>query len=180
MKKGIAVMVAAALLFGMGCGKDIDNVTVGQVKEAAVEQSKAALESVKTLTAAVSEEEFNSEAGIVKIVAKRGLALANVDYDIDAGTLSYSVDGTDYRYMKGTDGAKAEYVIDMMDSEKDIQGVETFLTDKAASQGFISAEAVAEIMETVKDTAQDKTITFDGGESTISRKDGRVVIRIRF
>lgn len=55
-----------------------------------------------------------------------------------------------------------------------------FLTDKAAGNGFISNDAVNSIMTVVTDKAEDKTLTFDGGESSLSRRDGRVVVSIRF
>lgn len=180
MKKLFLVIAAAALLVSAGCTKEIDNMTVGEVKEKAIEQSKAVVESIKTLTAAVSEEEFKSEGNILAIVAKRGLALADVNYDIGSGSLSYSVNGTHYRFIKGQNGEKSEYIIDMLDDEKDIQAVESFLTDKASGSGFISSDAVTSIMTVVKDKAEDKTLTFDGGESAVSRKDGRVKVSIRF
>ncbi len=180
MKKLIILTAFTVLLLTSGCTKEIDNMTVGEVKEKAIEQSKAVLESIKTLTAAVSEEEFKSEGNILAIVAKRGLALADVNYDIASGSLSYSVNGTHYQLIKGKNGEKSEYIIDMLDDEKDIKAVETFLTDKASGSGFISSDAVASIMTVVKDKAEDKTLTFDGGESSVSRKDGRVKVSIRF
>lgn len=185
MKKLIVLAILAmAMVISGGCKADlnnIENMTIGEVKDKVVEQSKAVIESMKKLTAAVSEEEFKSEGNILQIVTKRGLELADVEYDIPSGSLSYSVNGTQYQFIKAKAGEKSQYIIDMLDDEKDIKAVETFLTDKStAAKGFISTDAVNKIMETVRNKAEDKTLVFDGGESSVTRKDGRVIINIRF
>lgn len=96
MKKSMLFIAIAILALTAGCTKDIENVTVGEIKDKVVEQSQAVLEAVKALTAAVSEEEFKPRETSIQIVAKRGLELANVNYDIASGSLSYTVDGTQY------------------------------------------------------------------------------------